>query len=126
MTAGFNIELTVWQMTTVPGDDEVGGAIVTGTPLYVGMKGRMEESRPSQIVLEQGLEVDQIWTCVVRPSTVNVRERDEVEITFPPEHQYLGLRFRVRGVQRASLHPRDTRGFLSLSLSRIEESRLVQ
>ena len=126
MTTGFNIELTVWRMSTVIGDDEVGGAMVTGTQLYVGMKGRMEENRPSQIVLEQGLEVDQIWTCVVRPPTVDIRERDEVEVTFPPEHLYLGLHFRVRGVQRASLHPRDTRGFLSLTLSRIEESRSVQ
>jgi hypothetical protein len=38
----------------------------------------------------------------------------------------LGLRLRIRGVQRDGLHPRDGRGFLSLSLSRIEESRSVQ
>jgi hypothetical protein len=110
-------------MSTVPGDDQVGGALVTGTPFYFGLKGRMEENKPSQFVLEQGLEVDPIWTCVVRPPIASIRENDQVEITFPPEHPYLGLHFRVRGVQRASLHPRDARGFLSLTLSRVGESR---
>jgi len=126
MTTGLNIKLTVWRMSTVLGDDAVGGAISTGTPLYTDIRARMEEQRPSQIVLEQGLETDQIWTCVVRPPTMTVRERDEVEITFPPEHEYLGDRFRIRGIQRTGLHPRDRRGFLSLTLSRIEESRSVQ
>lgn len=126
MTAGLNIELTVWRMLTVLGDDEVGGAISTGTITYTNLRARMAEHRPSQIVLEQGLETDTIWTCVVRPPTIDIRERDEVEVTFPPEHQYLGDHFRVRGVQRTGLHPRDGRGFLSLTLSRIEESRSVQ
>lgn len=126
MTAGLNLRVSIWRMTTTGADDVVGGAIVTGTVVHENVEGRLSQARPSQIVLEQGLEVDTIWTCRIRPANLIIHERDEVEVTWPPLHPHLNDRFRIRGVRRTSMHPRDGRGFIDLTLSRIERSREIQ
>lgn len=126
MTTGLNLKISVWRMGTVGPDDAVGGAISTGTVVYESVEGRLSQASPSQIMLEQGLEVDTIWTCRVRPPNLDIRERDEIEITWPPLHPHLNDRFRIRGVRRTSMHPRDGRGFIDLTLSRIERSRSIQ
>jgi len=126
MTTGLNLRVSIWRMTTTSSDDAVGWAMVTGTVVHENVEGRLSQSRPSQIVLEQGLEADTIWTCRIRPASLVIYERDEVEVTRPPLHPHLNDRFRIRGVRRTSMHPRDGRGFIDLTLSRIERSRRVQ
>ena len=123
MTAGLNTRFTIWRMGTVAGDDSVGGAIPTGTPTYTNVRGRIEGRPTTQVFLEQGLETDHLWNVIVRPATMDIRERDELEVTAPPTHFNLGDRFRIRGVLRGSMHPRDGRNTLNLDVSKIERSR---
>lgn len=123
MTAGLNMRFTIWRMATVAGDDVVGGAIPTGTAVYTEVRGRMEGRPTSQVFLEQGLETDHLSRILVRPASMDIRERDEIEVTFPPGHFNIDERFRIVGVKRGALHPRDGRGALNLDVSQIVRSR---
>ena len=123
MVAGFNLRFTVWRMGTVLGDDVIGGAIATGTPLYLNVYGRLEGLQPTQVFLEQGLEVDRIYACLLRPGTLDIREHDQLEVVWPPEHPSYEDRFRVVGIRDSSLHPRDGRRSTELRMAKIERSR---
>jgi hypothetical protein len=120
MTAGLNIKIDVWRMSTAA-DDEVGGAVVTGTVAYQDLAARLSPRRPSQLMLEQGLETERIFDLIVTGHDVTMRERDEVEVTWPPDHPLYANRFRVVGVQYPSR--RSKYGPLQFTLSRIERSR---
>ena len=122
---GLNLRITIWRILNEP-DDEVGGAIITGTPIYGNIRARMAETRPTQVMLEQGLAVDRIWTAIVVPGTLQIYERDELEITSPINHLFLNQRFRILGVRHDSIHPSDLRGHIELHLSRIERARAEQ
>lgn len=114
--AGMNVKLRFWRMSNNP-DDVVGGAIITGsvTGIYPA---RLRENKPSQLLLQQGLEVETIWSATVVPGTIDVRERDEVDIVEPADHPYYHMRLRVRGVAYGMLNPRDPRNHIFLTLSR--------
>ena len=123
MVAGLNVKIAVWRMSTLA-DDDVGGATVTGTCAYRDVAARLSPRRPSQAALEQGLEVDRIFDLIVTGHNVSVRERDEVEVTWPLDHPDYSHRFRVQGVQYPSR--RTHYGPLQFTLSRIERSRSSQ
>jgi hypothetical protein len=59
-----------------------------------------------------------MYTLFVDPSTLNIQEMDEVVVIAPTNHPQFGRRFLVNTVQESSFHPDDSRGFLSLALSR--------
>jgi hypothetical protein len=120
MVAGLNIRIDVWQMSTVA-DDDVGGAMITGTVLTQDLEARLSPRRPSQLMLEQGLETERIFDLIVAGHNVTVRERDEIEVVWPLDHPLYANRFRVVGVQYPSR--RAKYGPLQFTLSRIERSR---
>lgn len=126
MTAGYNVKITIWRMSTMSSDDEVGGARVTGTIAYRDVRARLEEVPPTIAYLESGIEIDTVWNIQVGPGTLDVRERDIVELTFPRDHAYFGWRFRIRGVRRGSLRPHDSRSHMELAVTRVIESRSIQ
>jgi hypothetical protein len=116
MAAGLNIKVRIWKIQYSP-DDAVGGSVITGT--VVGdYQSRFRENRESQLLLQQGLEVDKTYSAIIVPGTVDVHERDELEIIQPTDHPYYGQRFRVRGVSFGMLNPRDPRNYVQLTLSR--------
>lgn len=117
MTAGMNVRGRIWRITT-PTDDDVGGAVVTGTVIYNNVWGRLGAQRASSLLLEQGIEVSGVWMLLVRPAVMMIRERDEYEVTFPTNHLEYGNRFRIVGVRATSMHPSDSRGFLELTMTR--------
>ncbi len=123
MAAGQNVKLRFWRMSNDP-DDVVGGAVITGsvTGIYPA---RLRENKPSQLLLQQGLETETTLSATVVPGTIDVMERDEVDIVEPTDHPYYHLRFRVRGVAYGMLNPRDPRNhvFLTLSRSRIAHAQ---
>jgi len=122
MTQGFNLQATIWRMTTVA-DDSVGGAMVTGTPVYWGQPCSIFARRPSQESLEQGLEVRKIFDGTFRMCGITLYERDEIEVTCPSNHPYYGLRFRIVGVQPPK---RRGAGEQHCTLERIVRSRRQQ
>jgi len=122
MTQGLNLKATLWRMNTTT-DDVVGGAMITGTPVYSNLPIAIAAKRPTQASLEQGLEVDAIYDLTARQCNVTIYERDEVEVTCPANHPYYGLRFRVLGTQPPK---RYRQGAQHCTLSRVRQSRRQQ
>ena len=54
MTAGLDSRANIWRMTTLD-DDEVGGAVVSGTVLHQNVHTRMNPQPREQLLLQQGL-----------------------------------------------------------------------
>ena len=104
-------------------DDSVGGAMITGTPVYSNLPVAISSRRPTQASLEQGLEVEAIYDLTARQCNAIIYERDEVEVTCPTNHPYYGLRFRIIGVQPPKWH---REGAQHCTLSRIRQSRRQQ
>jgi len=108
------------------GDDVVGGALITGTPLHIRIRGRIESLRPTQLLLEQGLEYQRLWSVALRPASLDVRERDELEITHPTTHLFFGERFRIMAIEHSGMHPKDSRDFLKLTVRHVDFARSLQ
>ncbi len=119
MTAGLNLLCNVVKITDGP-DDNIGGAQPTGTVLYANVQARISARRPTQVILEQGIEVKNIYTMVLTPGTMVVNNNDQVRVVYPPTSPYYNQYFRVLGVQHSSMT--DGRGFLILNLRRIEQA----
>jgi hypothetical protein len=118
MTAGFNIKARVWRVCFANSDDVVGGAVVTGTYVYCDVPARMHEKPVDHVFFQQGIEVVKTFQMMVKPSTLMIYDRDEVEITWPTDHRFYGKRFRVMGDAYTNFHPREERGYLILDLTR--------
>lgn len=116
--SGFNIRVNIWRISTVTGDDVVGGAITTGTVVYSGVMARLEQEPASQLLLQQGLETLHTYRMNIIPGTLTVYERDEIELVKPEDHHYYGQIFRVMGVMYSSHNPRDPRNYIMLTLTR--------
>ena len=117
MVAGFNIKVRVWRVSFGT-DDAVGGAVTTGTFAYTNVSARIEEIPVDAVFLQQGIETTQVYQMMVKPSTMTIYQRDEVEITWPTGHRLYGVRLRVMGDAHSSFHPREERGYLILNLTR--------
>lgn len=124
MTAGLNIKATFWRI--VANNDEVGGAVLTGSAVYQNIPVRIQANMPEQLLLQQGLSTPRLYTVTAYPASMDIRERDEMEITFPSNHKYVNDRFRIVGVNETNFHPSDGRGYLLLSVMREERSHANQ
>lgn len=123
MTAGSNIKGTVWRMT--PGtDDYAGGVSITGTPIYNNLGARMQSNPEEQVLLQQGFTTLRTFNMIIHRGNLDIRERDEYEITFPPNHPYINDRFRIVGVRYSDLN--DNRRYMILSLIRSERAQTEQ
>lgn len=120
---GLNYRISIIQYS-VNADDDVGGAIVTGTAVYTNVPARISARRVSQAALEQGLEVPRLFDCIINGQGETIRERDEVEVTSPLDSPYYGQRMRILAVQRDSRLP--SKGHTEMTLSRIDRSRSRQ
>ena len=118
MTAGFNLEARVWRVSFINADDVVGGAVTTGTYAYSKVQARLHEKPVDHVFYQQGIEVVKTFQMMVKPSTLMIYDRDEVEITWPTTHRFYGKRFRVMGDAYTNFHPREERGYLILDLTR--------
>lgn len=118
---GLNIKVTIHHNNYMT-DDDIGGAVVTGTVAYPGLSARLSARRPSQAALEAGLEVERLFDMIVNTQGLSlIHERDEVEVTYPANSPYYGERFRILGIQHDSRLPGI--GHTEFTLSRIERSR---
>lgn len=125
MVAGLDVKVSIWHRTDLA-DDSIGGAIVTGTATYTNVWCRFEAQMPNQLLLEQGLETMKIHRVIARPSTLQVQEFDELQITYPYSHPHYLDYFRVVGVLDTNFHPQDPRGYLILQVTRFERANVVQ
>jgi hypothetical protein len=125
MTAGLDIRIRIWHYT-YPSDDEIGGAMPTGTVSYSDMLARIHAIEPDKVFLQQGIETVRTYRCTCRPGTNLVYEQDEAEVIWPPEHRFYHQKYRVNGVSETNFHPRDSRAYLILNLTREEKSHAIQ
>jgi hypothetical protein len=125
MVAGANVKFNVWRWN-YSSDDEVGGSMLTGTYSYYNVPGRFQQQPANQMFTQQGLETVKTFTCIVEPVTLDIDERDEIEVAAPSNHYYFGYRFRVINARPADFVPSDRRNYLMLELARITESHAQQ
>lgn len=107
-------------------DDEVGGAVLTGTVVHENVPGRLEGVLPEQVFLMQGLETARQFTMTVGEDNLNVQERDYVTITDPVDHRYYNVNLRVLGVLESNFNPSDPRAYMILNLQRDVKSHAIQ
>ena len=117
MTAGLNLKSSIWRID-YEADNSVGGAVTTGTVVYENVFTRLQANMEEQLLLQQGLETQRTFRVVVVPGTMDIRERDELEVTQPTDHIYYNKRFRIIGVTYSNFTPRDPRNYLMLTLDR--------
>lgn len=125
MVAGLNLRVDVWRYK-YRNDDAIGGAVVTGSVQFRSLSARLEAAEPTQAFLEQGLEVTHVFHALVIPGTLDVRERDEIEVVEPRDHFEYGNHFRIMGVQHSSHSTRDPRNYLILTVTRSERAHARQ
>lgn len=117
MTAGnFYRKVTIWRITE-GSDDYAGGAVVTGTNVYNNIQFRMQSNPDDMLLLQQGFETRKTFWAMIIPGTLVVKERDEIEITFPPNDVYLGKRFRIVSANYSDVTD-NHRKYIMLTLTR--------
>ena len=125
MTAGMNCKVRLWRMENLD-DDIVGGAVVSGTAAYSNIRARIEANPDEQLLLQQGLETTRTFNALVVPGTLDIRERDELEVIAPSNHIYYSTRFRIMGVQYSSMDTSNPNNYARLSMIRSVRSHNVQ
>jgi hypothetical protein len=124
MPAGLNRLCRILKFS-YPVDDDVGGALPISNITYDNVPCRLRAMKPTQPLLEQGIESTDLFTAILFPGTLNVENNDILQIISPGDIYY-NKSFRVIGdPQRTSMSPSDNRGFLLVNLKRIE-SRGIQ
>lgn len=125
---GANCLTTIWRMVNYP-DDAVGGAQITGSAVYTGVQTRLDP-RPTtvweQLLEAQGYETQRGYTAILVPASLDIRERDEMEITAPVDHKHYGEKFRIISVEYTPLNIRDPRNYVTLTLVRSVRAHTVQ
>lgn len=116
MSAGVNLRINVWRMSAST-DDYAGGAVLTGTVLHYGLLARMQADPDEMLLLQQGAETERTFRINVWPGNLDIKERDEVEIVFPPNYPYINDRFRIVSVRYSDFN--DPRAYMMLSLTRL-------
>lgn len=124
MTAGLPVLVDIFRISQ-SADDVVGGALITGSLVYQDVHARVEDFMPEQeTMLMQGLETQKQYLVLLRPMSLIIYERDEIAVVRPPQHRLLNQRLRVRAVQYDSVHPRDSRGHIELTVEQVRESQV--
>ena len=123
--AGYNTKVRIYRMATLD-DDEVGGAIVSGTVVHPYIRARIEANPEEQLLLQQGLESHRTFNALIIPGSLDIRERDELEVIAPTNHVYYGDRFRIVGIQYSSMDTSNPNNYTRLSLTRSVLAHAVQ
>jgi hypothetical protein len=121
---GLNVRFDIIRLSYF--DDDVGGAVESGTTVASAIPGRINLIQPTQQSLEVGLEVPIMADVFIRPKpgTLTIFENDQVLLVSPADHPNFNQRFRVEGeVQSSSMHPKNRNQFLRLRATRVEQTR---
>ena len=121
---GLNVRFDIIRLSYF--DDDVGGAVESGTTVASTIPGRIDLIQPSQQSLEVGLEVPIMADIFLRPrpGTLTIFENDQVLLVWPADHPNYNQRFRVEGeVRSSSMHPKNRNQFLRVRGTRVERTR---
>ena len=117
--AGTNMQGRLWRFHNPAGsDDDVGGSIPSGTILKENVFGRMEQLKSTQVLLEQGLEIPEMFQAYLfyTGEPIDLRHNDQLEIYAPPISPHYNKRFRIIGYRHSS--HQDVRRFVEVTMKR--------
>ena len=125
MTAGYVLSGKILEYTFAD-DDEVGGAVPSGSVIYEGVQMRLQNSKNSLDLTIQGFEASKYFSAVLQPRPgMNLVERKHFfQITSPPNSRYYLKMFRIANIQESNFHPSDPRRYLILNMERVDNTRL--
>ena len=120
--AGLNTTGRLWRFH-YPADDDVGGALPSGTILKENVYGRIEQLKATQVLLEQGLELPEMFQAFLyyTGDPLDIQNNDELEIYYPPISPFYNKGFRILGYRHSS-HA-DIRRFVEVTMKRHVISR---
>jgi len=121
MIQGCNVKVDIWRITETT-DDASGGAVITGTVVYSAYPARIQQQEVEMLLLQQGLETPKIFNVTMYPGTLDIRERDELEVVQPYNYQIVNQRMRILNVRPADFAPNDPRNYLMLTCTRSVQS----
>jgi hypothetical protein len=124
MAAGLNSQGRVWRYTNiVNSDDSVGGSIPSGTILKENVYCRIEQMKATQVLLEQGLDLPEMFQgfLVYTGDPLDIRNNDQLEIYAPVISPLYNKRFRILGYRHSS--HMDERRFVEVTMRRHEVGR---
>lgn len=122
--AGINMSGRLWRYhNPASSDDDVGGSIPSGTILKENVFCRIEQLKSTQVLLEQGLEIPEMFQAILYYSgdPLDIRHNDQLEIYNPPISPFYNKRFRIVGYRHSS-HT-DVRRFVEVTMRRHEMGR---
>lgn len=120
--AGYNLVSRIWEFTEASNDDDIGGAVPSGTVLYDNVATRLQSLKPTQALLEQGIEMAGLFTAMVTPGNMVIKHNNQIEIVLPVNSKFYMKKFRVLTLQEVSTHPSQSRNFIILNVKRVEKS----
>lgn len=123
--AGLRERANIWRVS-YPTDSPSGGAMPSGTLQYSSVMTEMDAVKPSTILLQQGIETEEVFTAIVIPVTLTIYEKDEYEPCFPFNHPFLNKRFRIVSVRRSTNLPFSQNGYLLLTMTRSDQAHSEQ
>lgn len=123
--AGMNVQTTIVRMNQAT-DDDIGGAVLTGTAIHECVATTFQEMPPSMLLVQQGIETKKIARALVRPSTMTILERDELLVTAPANHPYINTRWRIIKVNYPQMPISQRISQIQLTLERFQTNRTVQ
>lgn len=102
MTGGLIYTGRIWRFTYT--DDSQGGAVPTGTVIYLNVFARIVPQKPTLALLEQGLETPAIFSAMIAPGDkIALKNNDQFENTGPNISPYLGQKFVIVSDPAASM-----------------------
>lgn len=124
MSAGLNSEARLWRFYNPSNsDDSVGGSVPSGTVIKENVFCRIEQLKSTQVLLEQGLEIPEMFQAFLHYTgdPLDIRHNDQLEVYYPPISPHYNKKFRIIGY-RYSSHS-DSRKFVEVTMRRHEASR---
>lgn len=124
MTAGQNSQGRLWRFVNIANsDDTVGGSVPSGTILKENVFCRIEQMKATQVLLEQGLDLPEMFQGLLTYSgePLDIRNNDQLEIYAPPISPFYNKRFRILEYRHSS--HMDGRRFVEVIMRRHEMGR---
>jgi len=117
MPAGTNCRVRAWRLVEYA-DDDVGGAVPSGTILHDSLEARIDEELTDTAFIQQGLESKKTFSGMVWGHQLRIIEQDLIEVISPPNHDYYGKYFKVEDGRYDSRHPGIKQRYLLVKLTR--------
>ena len=125
MVAGLNV-LCLIRKIDYDSDDSSGGAMTTGTVVRENVAVRIQQRPEELLLLQQGLEIDKVFTALCVPVTLDIDERYEIEVTAPINYYLYGKPLRVINHRPADFVSGDSRNYINLTLTRSHKAHGIQ